>query len=190
MSKANAQTKRVFISYSHDSQDHKDWVRGLGEYLTHNGIEVLLDQWDVAFGDDLAAFMEKGIRKTDRVIMVCTDAYIGKANNGTGGVGYEKTIATAEILRDVRLITPDMDRATITAELLHLQSAALLHGYRGAPALDVAALVTLIERVSALLQAQPRIAELDLNPVILHPAGEGVVALDALILLTDAPDAD
>ena len=100
MSKANAQTKRVFISYSHDSQDHKDWVRGLGEYLTHNGIEVLLDQWDVAFGDDLAAFMEKGIRKTDRVIMVCTDAYIGKANNGTGGVGYEKTIATAEILRD------------------------------------------------------------------------------------------
>lgn len=102
---------------------------------------------------------------------------------GFGGV-------TAEILRDVRLITPDMDRATITAELLHLQSAALLHGYRGAPALDMAALVTLIERVSALLQAQPRIAELDLNPVILHPAGEGVVALDALILLTDAPDAD
>lgn len=99
MSEANAQAKRVFISYSHDSKDHKDWVRGLGEYLTHSGIEVLLDQWDVALGDDLAAFMEKGIRKTDRVIMVCTDAYVEKANNGTGGVGYEKTIATAEILR-------------------------------------------------------------------------------------------
>ena len=54
-------SKRVFISYSHDSQAHKDWVLGLAEYLTVNGIEVLLDQWDVGLGDDLAAFMEKAV---------------------------------------------------------------------------------------------------------------------------------
>lgn len=99
MSGSNKPSKRVFISYSHDSQDHKDWVRGLGEYLMDNGIEVLLDQWDIELGDDLAAFMEQGIRKTDRVIMICTDAYVEKANNGAGGVGYEKTVATGEILR-------------------------------------------------------------------------------------------
>lgn len=94
------QRKRVFVSYSHDSDAHKDWVRGLGEYLAANGIEVVLDQWDVRLGDDLPAFMENAIRRTDRVIAICTDVYVQKANGGSGGVGYEKTIATAEIMRD------------------------------------------------------------------------------------------
>jgi len=94
---------------------------------------------------------------------------------GFGGV-------TAEILQDVRLITPDLSEAAIVAELLQLKSAALLKGWRGAPALDLPALARLIRAVSAALLAEPRLRELDLNPVILHPEGEGVVALDALIL--------
>ncbi|HEY6869569.1 MAG TPA: acetate--CoA ligase family protein, partial [Novosphingobium sp.] len=69
----------------------------------------------------------------------------------------------------------------IVAELGKLKSAALLHGYRGSPALDVAALARLIRTVGAILLAEPGLRELDLNPVILHPAGQGVVALDALI---------
>ncbi|MCO6740596.1 acetate--CoA ligase family protein, partial [Streptomyces sp. CHA15] len=60
---------------------------------------------------------------------------------------------------------------------------ALLKGYRGSPALDVAALAKLIRQISAVLLAEPRIAEMDLNPVILHAEGEGVVALDALMLV-------
>ncbi|MGG2357328.1 acetate--CoA ligase family protein, partial [Salmonella enterica] len=52
---------------------------------------------------------------------------------GFGGV-------TAEILQDVRLITPDMTHAEVVAELGKLKSAALLSGWRGAPALDVLAL--------------------------------------------------
>jgi TIR domain len=90
--------KRVFISYSHDSEAHKDWVRGLAEFLMKNGIEIVFDQWDVRLGDDLPGFMEKGIRDTDRVLVICTDAYIQKANSGSGGVGYEKTIVTTEIM--------------------------------------------------------------------------------------------
>ena len=95
---------------------------------------------------------------------------------GFGGV-------TAEILADVRLFTPDLSEQAIIAGLMQLKSAALLGGYRGSPALDVAALARLIRQVSAILLAEPRIAEIDLNPVILHPAGEGVVALDALMLV-------
>jgi hypothetical protein len=64
-----------------------------------------------------------------------------------------------------------------------LKSAALLRGYRGSPALDVRALARLIRTVAAALQAEPTLAELDLNPVILHPEGQGVVALDALMLV-------
>jgi hypothetical protein len=85
--------KRGFISYSHDSEGHKNWVRSLAEYLLENGIDVVLDQWDVAIGDDLPAFMEQAIRNTDRVIAICTDAYVAKANSGAGGVGCAVKIA-------------------------------------------------------------------------------------------------
>ncbi len=95
---------------------------------------------------------------------------------GFGGV-------TAEILQDVRLITPDLDEDAVVAELLKLRSAALLTGWRGSAPLDLRAFARLIVSLSAALLAEPRIAELDLNPVILHPEGEGVVALDALMLL-------
>ena len=93
---------------------------------------------------------------------------------GFGGV-------TAEILQDVRLFTPDMSHAEVIAELGRLKSAALLSGWRGAPALDVPALARLIRTVARLLEGEPRLAELDLNPVILYPEGQGLIALDALI---------
>lgn len=95
---------------------------------------------------------------------------------GFGGV-------TAEILKDVCLITPDMDEAAIARALMGLKSATLLSGYRGSPALDVAALAAMIRRIGAVLLAEPALRELDLNPVILHGEGEGVVALDALMFV-------
>lgn len=95
--------KRVFISYSHDSDPHKDWVLDLATFLREKGLDVYLDQWDLDFGDDLVAFMERSIKGSDRVLVICTDQYIEKANAGKGGVGYEKTIVTAEILRDPKI---------------------------------------------------------------------------------------
>jgi acetate---CoA ligase (ADP-forming) len=95
---------------------------------------------------------------------------------GFGGV-------TAEILKDVKLFTPDMDQAAVHAGLLELKQAALLKGYRGSPALDVAALAELIVQVGRIMAGNPRIREIDLNPVIVHPEGEGVLALDALMLV-------
>lgn len=90
--------KRVFISYSHDSEEHKSWVKELAEFFVEKGVDAYLDQWDLEYGDDLASFMETGITEADRVILVCTDGYIERANNGAGGVGYEKTIATAQMM--------------------------------------------------------------------------------------------
>lgn len=94
---------------------------------------------------------------------------------GFGGV-------TAEILKDFCLITPGMSDGEIEAALYSLKSATLLRGYRGEPARDVKALVTMIRRVTGLLLAEERLIELDLNPVILHPQSEGAIALDALIV--------
>ncbi len=44
--------------------------------------------------------MEKGLTTTDRVLVICTENYIDKANDGIGGVGYEKTILTAELIQN------------------------------------------------------------------------------------------
>lgn len=95
---------------------------------------------------------------------------------GFGGV-------TAEILKDVKLFTPDLDQAAVHQGLLGLKQAALLKGYRGSPALDVAALAELIVQMGRIMAGNPRIREIDLNPVIVHPEGEGVLALDALMLV-------
>ncbi|RZF65056.1 CoA-binding protein [Sphingomonas populi] len=92
---------------------------------------------------------------------------------GFGGV-------TAEILHDVRLLTPDLPVAAIERELYQLKSAALLRGFRGSPALDVRAVAALVATVGRIMLSAPSIAEIDLNPVIVYP--KGVIALDALIL--------
>ena len=80
-----------------------------------------------------------------------------------------------ELLGDTQCrLAPLTDRAA--AEMLdEVQGIALLRGFRGAPVGDEAALRTTLLRVSALLDACPQIAELDLNPVIVTPEGAFVV---------------
>lgn len=89
---------KVFISYSHDSLDHKKWVLDLATQLRSSGVDAVIDQWDLRPGDDLAYFMETQLAAADKVLMVCTEKYVQKANAGIGGVGYEKMIVTAGLL--------------------------------------------------------------------------------------------
>ncbi len=94
-------TPKVFVSYSHDTDQHKDWVLGLATRLVANGVDIVLDQWDLALGSDLPRFMEQGLSDAHRVLVVCTEPYVNKANTGRGGVGYEKMILTAQLMQDV-----------------------------------------------------------------------------------------
>ena len=99
---------RVFISYSHDSAEHKSWVLDFATTLRSRGIDTVLDQWDLRPGDDLPHFMETELDKCDYVIIVCSETYVSKANAGKGGVGYEKMIVTASLLQriDSNIIIP------------------------------------------------------------------------------------
>lgn len=90
----------VFISYSHDSEEHKNWVLQLATRLRLNGVDVVLDRWNLKLGSDLASFMERGLSKSQRIVSVCSDVYVKKANEGKGGAGYEKQIMTAEFIND------------------------------------------------------------------------------------------
>ena len=91
----------VFIAYSHDSPTHKMWVAKLATDLRANGVEAILDQWELGFGMDITHFMESGIRDASRVVIVCTPEYARKADAGKGGVGYEKMIVTGELYQDL-----------------------------------------------------------------------------------------
>jgi len=91
----------VFISYSHDSQEHKQWVLDLATRLRSSGIDAILDQWELGPGSDLPEFMEQSLARSSRVLMICTERYVEKANAGMGGVGYEKMIVTADLLKRI-----------------------------------------------------------------------------------------
>ena len=56
-----------------------------------------------------------------------------------------------------------------------------MHGLRGAPPVDVAAVADVVIRIAALMRARPDIREIDINPLIAYP--QGVLALDALIVV-------
>lgn len=91
-------TPKVFISYSHDTQEHKDWVLKLATQLRGHGVDVILDQFDLHIGSDLRFFMEQGLCSSVMVLCVCSETYVDKVNSGKGGSGYEGMIMTQELL--------------------------------------------------------------------------------------------
>ena len=116
-----------------------------------------------------------------------TELIVGARNDPEWGpvilVGFGGV--QAELLKDVRLLPHDLTHDAIIKELRRLKSGALLDGFRGSPALDVDAVADLIAALGRVLEGTPSIREIDLNPVVVYPKGESVVALDALILSGD-----
>ena len=98
----NVEHPKLFISYSHDTKEHKEWVLKLATDLRqHMGVDVILDQWDLRLGNDLSLFMEQGINKAYLVLCICSEQYVEKANQGMGGSGYEKMIMTASLIQNI-----------------------------------------------------------------------------------------
>ena len=85
---------KVFISYSHDTEEHNQWVLKLASALRQSSVQIILDQYDLLPGQDQNEFTETGLREANRVLVVCTDRYVKKANDGEGGIGFEPTIIT------------------------------------------------------------------------------------------------
>ena len=98
---------------------------------------------------------------------------------GSGGV-------LTELWQDSVSLLPPFTAQGIEAALAGLKVARQLAGFRGRPAGDRAALVACVLAIARYAAANlERLAELDVNPVIVRPEGRGVVAVDALIRLTE-----
>ena len=94
------ESPKVFISYSWDDEEHKQWTLGLANHLRENGIETIIDQYYLKPGRNFHTFMEKGISASDKVIIVFTPNYKVKADNRKGGVGKEYSIINAQLYKE------------------------------------------------------------------------------------------
>lgn len=99
MSQPNATSPRTFISYAWSSPTHEAWVLTLASRLREDGVDVILDKWDLKPGHDSIAFMEGMVTDptVSKVIMICDKTYAEKADARAGGVGTESQIISPEI---------------------------------------------------------------------------------------------
>jgi acetyltransferase len=99
---------------------------------------------------------------------------------GSGGV-------MVEVYNDVALRRCPITRAEAQAMLAEVKGARLLQGFRGRPAADLEALKDTLVRVSHFaIHMEGHLAELDINPLMVLPEGQGVKAADALVVLRGA----
>jgi acyl-CoA synthetase (NDP forming) len=94
---------------------------------------------------------------------------------GSGGV-------LVELIKDSRSFLLPVDKDQVIKALGELQCAPLFNGFRGRPTADLHAAVDAIMAIATAVENDPAsIVELDVNPLMLLPQGQGVVAADALI---------
>jgi hypothetical protein len=93
----NGNHPTAFISYSWDDEAHRAWVKDLSSRMRADGVDVTLDQWAVVPGNQLPAYMERGIWESQFVIIVCTPRYKEKSDGRSGAVGYEENIITGAV---------------------------------------------------------------------------------------------
>ena len=97
---------------------------------------------------------------------------------GVGGV-------LAEIYRDFALRLAPVTEEEAERMIEEVKGLAVIRGYRNLPRGDTAALALAVAAFSGLAHLGGRVAEAEVNPLIVKPEGEGVVAVDGLLVLTD-----
>jgi acyl-CoA synthetase (NDP forming) len=93
-----------------------------------------------------------------------------------------------EILEDVRFRIAPLSDKDVRAMIREIRGFRLLEGYRGHPPADLTATEDVLLRLSRMVEEVPEIAEVDLNPIIALPPGQGCVILDARIHLNRSPE--
>lgn len=86
---------KIFISYSHDSKDHQDRVLKLSDKLRSEGIDCSLDQYEDSPPEGWPKWMDKQVRESDFVLVVCTQTYYNRAmgvDDDGKGIKWESSL--------------------------------------------------------------------------------------------------
>jgi acetate---CoA ligase (ADP-forming) len=164
---------------------HKSEVGGVRVNIATKGeafaaCQTLLDSArkhrpDAAIQGVLVGPMAK--KGVEIIVGTMTDATFGPMIMvGLGGI-------TTELFRDVIYRPAPVSATEAAAMLAELKAAPLLNGFRGAAKADIAALSQLISQVSVLAAGwREEVSEIEINPVLVHPVGQGVTVVDALVV--------
>jgi acyl-CoA synthetase (NDP forming) len=143
-------------------------------------VRIFQQQWqrltdmNVAHDGVIIATMQRG--RHEMMVGARIDPVFGPLVIVGNGGSYVET------LPDYALLLPPFDRDDVRRALAKLRIAPLLDGCAGGPALDIDALADIAITAGRLIHAAGgHIASLDLNPVLLGAAGEGVIVVDGLI---------
>jgi len=126
--------------------------------------------------------MEKMARRGVEVILGATrDPKFGPiCMFGLGGT-------YVEVLKDVTFRLAPMWEVSAEIMIASIKTYQILTGVRGLPPSDIEALKDCVLRLSQMVNDHPQIAEMDINPLIVYPEGEGCVVADSRMLLTKVP---
>ncbi|WP_327696742.1 acetate--CoA ligase family protein [Streptomyces sp. NBC_00459] len=150
----------------------RDAYRELTDIARYEGVD--LD------GVLVCQMVERGV---EMVVGVTHDDLFGPTVTvGLGGV-------LVEVLQDTAVRVPPFGEVQARDMLTELRGRALLDGVRGRPPADLDALVEVVMRVQRMaLELGDELAELDINPLMVLPRGQGAVALDALAVCGPGPE--
>ena len=98
--KKSEKKPKVFISYAWAK---KNFVLRFAQDLTKDGIDVIIDEWNLKPGNDKYAFMESMVRDEtiERVLIMCDRVYKERADNRQGGVGDETVIISPQLYQEM-----------------------------------------------------------------------------------------
>ena len=94
------QKMKLFISYSHDDDEHLAWVKQFAADLRTEGFEVEYDQ-DNKLGASWTRFMTKGLAKNERVLVIGTPEYAKRSRKSSGGTAFETSIININLLQNL-----------------------------------------------------------------------------------------
>ena len=103
VSKKKIENPKVFISYAWGTEQYQEKVLAFATQLMGDGVDVVLDKWDLSEGNDTYAFMEKCATDPSitNVLMLLDPIYASKADAHVGGVGTETQIISAKVYQEV-----------------------------------------------------------------------------------------
>lgn len=155
----------VVVKVDHPALTHKSDAGGVRLGLADPGAVAAAAADLLALADGAAVLVQRQHQGTELIVGGLRDPSFGPVVlAGLGGV-------LVEALHDVRLALAPLDEAAALAMLTSLRGAAILHGVRGRPGVNLPGLARLIVATGDLLAGHPEIAELDLNPILATPDG-------------------
>ncbi len=122
----------------------------------------------------------------ERMVTKGVEVIVGMRRDATFGpiIMFGMGGTMVELVKDIQFRVAPLSSKDIESMVADTMAGKLLNGYRGAPIADFEALYEVIAKLSKLAMENPEIQEIEINPLIVYPKGQGVIAIDSRMILS------